>query len=56
LATKFALAIEPFLTNKFQCDIGKKSDKTVKARCFQLVGIDIFFDANLKPYFIEANS
>lgn len=44
------------MTNNFYSEIGRTADRSLKAKCFQLIGIDIFFDDKLKPYFLEANT
>ena len=50
---KTIIAIEPFLVNFFHIEMGNVQPNT---RCFQILGIDILIDDNLKPWLMEINA
>jgi tubulin polyglutamylase TTLL6/13 len=56
LCIKMMIAVQPILQHEYEHGMTKDSTKSEEgSRCFQILGVDVMIDENLRPWLIEVN-
>jgi tubulin polyglutamylase TTLL6/13 len=56
LCVKMMIAVQPILQHEYEHGMTKDSTRSDEgSRCFQILGVDVMIDENLRPWLIEVN-